>query len=127
MHLMKFYICSYSVKDLLIGSYGFRVLAVSLAGEGKFSEFHKFQIVIQNLKPEEPTSKGWIVFGVISALLLASITSFCYYYRHKIITGIRRQDDQTFSMKEIELTDFNRISMLHKSVDNLSDIMEYDE
>lgn len=101
-------------------------MAVSLAGKGPFTDFHQFKIV----KPEQPDSTGWIIFGAVFILILFCVMLVSYYYKHKIallIRLMRRQNDTIVLMKDIEPTDFHEISLHHKSFDQLSDIMEFDE
>lgn len=98
-------------------------MAVSLAGKGRFTDFHEFRIV----KPENRLSKGWILLGVVLALLLACVTTVSYYYKHKISTLLRGHSDRIILMQDMEPTDFQEISLHHKSFDKLSDILEFDE
>ena len=101
-------------------------MAVSLAGKGQFTEFHQFRII----KPEDPDLTGLIAFSAIFIFILVCAALASYYYKHKIMFLIRllkRKNDTIVLMNEIEPTDFQEISLRHKSYDQLSDIMEFDE
>lgn len=117
----------YSVDHLTIGSYVFRVRAVSLGGNGPFTDFHEFSII----KPVKTISKGWFLLGAVLSLLMVCVTSVSYYYKHKIVLW-KRQSDTIHLMDDIAPTDFHEISLRHESDDDkflrsLEDIMEFDE
>lgn len=67
------------------------------------------------------------MLAVVVVLLLACITTVSYYYKHKIMTLLKGHNDRIILLQDIEPTDFNEMSLHHKSFDNLSDIMENDE
>lgn len=98
-------------------------MAVSLAGNGPYTDFHEFRII----KPDTSISRGWILLGAIVALLLVCIATVSFYYKHKILSLLRSHNDRIVLMQDMEPTDFNEISLHHHSFDKLSDIMEFDE
>lgn len=99
----------YSVDHLPAGNYAFRVLAVSLAGPGAFTDYHDFRIV----EIDNSISRGWIILSVVAALLLACTATVSFYYKHKIATLLRRQDDNIVLLQDIQPTDFNELSRHH--------------
>lgn len=117
-----FYIFRYIIKGLPLGEYMFRGRAVSIAGDGNLSEWHRFYVT------ERPKSKMWIIILVIILFVLATAIVISYYYKHKIMTILRFQNDKIFLLHDVQhdSTDFFEISLHHKS-DKLSDISEYDE
>lgn len=100
--------------------------AVSLAGNGQYTDFHQFKII----KPVQPDSTGWIIFSAIVLLILVSVMLVCYYFKHKVrllFRRVRRTEDTDILLQEIEPTDFHEISLNHdhsSSSDNLSQIFE---
>lgn len=107
----------YSVDHLPAGNYSFRVLAVSLAGPGAFTDHHDFRIV----EIDNSISRGWIILGVVAALLLASTATVAYYYKHKIATLLRRQDDNLVLLQDIQPTDFDELSRHHGSPNDFNE------
>lgn len=105
-----------------MGNYSFRVMANSLAGNGPYSDYHNFQIIDSKNNDNEISWKSWI-FGSLGVAILLIIIGFAYYYKHKIVTLLRRQDDSAVLMKDVD--DFVNVSSKH--CDTLSDIIENDE
>lgn len=98
-------------------------MAVSLAGNGQFSDLHYFSIVI----PQKEFSWNWIIIGLSLLIIFVVSGSISYYYKHKIITILKRQGDSVILMNDVQPTDFHNVSLKHTSCDRLSDILEYDE
>jgi hypothetical protein len=98
------------------------VIATSLAGQGKYTDFHYFTIV----EPEKVYPIGWILFGVLFIVFLIFGASISFYYKHKILTFVRSRNDRLFLMNEIEPTDFCEVSLRMRSLDRLSDSSEQD-
>jgi hypothetical protein len=96
----------FSLADLPIGHYMFRVMAVSLAGKGTPTDFHEFFIV----KPEKVVSKGWIILCVVIVVTVICVSVVSYYYKHKIVMW-KQKNDRIHLLDEIEPIDFNDISM----------------
>lgn len=88
--------------------------AVSLAGPGAFTGYHDFRIV----EIDNSISRGWIILGVVAVLLLACIATVSYYFKHKIATLLRRQDDDIVLLQDIQPTDFNELSMYHETLND---------
>jgi hypothetical protein len=115
----------YSVKSLAPGTYSFRAKAVSLGGIGPYSEFHQFDIIT----PDKTVPKGWIMIVVFTVISVAFAGAISYYYKHKIaVLMMKQHGDKILLMKDIEPIDFQKVSTrLSRSLDELSDIMEFDE
>lgn len=111
----------YTIDNLMAGTYTFRVMAVSLAGDGSFTDFHEFSIV-----DSSGVSKGWYLLASIVVLFVGTAVVL-YYYKNKIkvIISERRQADTVELIQDIELTDF-RDAPNTQSPDGLSDIAEFD-
>jgi hypothetical protein len=98
-------------------------MAISLAGNGQFTDFHYFSIVI----PLKEVSWNWIIIGISLVIIFVVSGSISYYYKHKIITILKRQGDSVVLMNDVQATDFYNVSLKHTSCDRLSDIVENDE
>lgn len=98
-------------------------MAVSLANNGQFSDFYYFSIII----PLEKISWNWIIIGISLVIIFVVSASISYYYKHKIITILKRQGDSIVLMNDVQQTDFYNVSLKHTSCDRLSDIVESDE
>lgn len=116
----------YSRNHLLPGTYAFRVMAVSLAGKGEYTDFHEFHVI----KPEYSMSKGWFVVGAVFTLLLICGSIASFYYKHKIMILFQRRNDTISLLQDMEMEqlNFHEISLHHeKSLYRMSDILESDE
>lgn len=98
-------------------------MAVSLAAYGQFSDFYYFSIVIP------PKEHSWNLIIVVSCVIVMFVVSagISYYYKHKIITLLKRQGDSQVLMNDVQPIDFHDVSLKHSSCDRLSDIMEGEE
>jgi predicted phage tail protein len=114
---LSFY--SYALNNLPEGEYELRVAAVSIAQQGSFTNWHVFKVV----GPTEEVPVGTITLGIFFVLTLVVGASISYYYKHRIITALRRRNDTVYLMNEIEPTDFHEVS-IHHNDDRLSDIYE---
>lgn len=98
-------------------------MANSLAGQGPFSDFHYFQIFDLASNNETKISWKWILFGSLIVAILSMSIGIAYYYKHKIVTLLTRQDDSAVLMKNVE----DDIDVSSSRCDTLSDITENDE
>lgn len=100
----------------------FRVMAVSLAGRGEYTEFHEFHVI----KPQHSTSiLAPILLVVLFLLVCGSIVS--YYYRHKIRTLFQRLNDRNSLLRNMEMNEFFDVPLDHENFNRLSDIEELEE
>lgn len=104
----------------------FRVRAVSLGGNGPFTDPHEFSVI----KPVRTFPRGWILLTALLCFLLVCTTSITFIYRHKIVL-FRRESDMVRLMEDIALTDFTAINLRRDSDEsverNLHDIIELEE
>lgn len=117
-----FFNFSYTIDNLNTGNYSYRVMANSLAGNGLFSDFHYFEIFDSKNNGNEISWK-WIIIGIFGFAFLLTSIGVAYYYKHKILILLKRQDDSSVLMKDVD--DFINVSS--SRCDNLSDIIENDE
>lgn len=113
----------YYLNYLKPGTYEIRVMAVSLAGNGPFSDFHTFRII----KQENASFNGWIFVGIVIVIVIICIAAILYYCKHRILLMMRRQNDTIVLMQDIEPTDFHEMSLHHNTSNELSDIEEFDD
>lgn len=92
------FLFSFIFKDLPYASYGVRVRSISLAGEGRFTEWKVFQMV-------EPTPNHTIKNVIItSVVIFAGILlsyGFCKFYRK------RRQTLAAPDRRALVISEFN--------------------
>ena len=98
------------LDDLPVGNYEFRARAVSVAGNGPWMDYHEFFII----KPVNEVSKGWYLLAAVVATILICITTVSYYYRHKIMT-LKRQNDNVHLLDDIAPTNFEDVSLHYES------------
>lgn len=106
------------------GDYEIRFSAVSLAQKSPFSDWHHFKIVY----PVEEAPTGMIMLGISITVSLVVAVSISYYYKHKIMTILKRQNETVGLLTEMEPTDFHEVKLNHLNVfDRLANISEDDD
>ena len=94
------------LKDLQPGVYSVRIKAVSLAG-GEYSAKQYF--TFDGTSPSS-SNKAWIIFGLVILLILCSVIFTSYYFKHRLLTMLKNNDDQMILMHEMQPVDFDFVS-----------------
>jgi hypothetical protein len=71
-------------------------------------------------------SKGWILLGAITALIVICVSVVSYYYKHKIMVW-KQKNDMIHLLDDIEPMDFHELSQRHESENGFMDLIELNE
>ena len=96
----------YHFVGMPAGFYYIRVKAVSIAGQGPFTDWHQYELI----NSSEDTITSWVIASAALFLLFISVVTYAVYNRHKIFMA-DENDRVMLLMNEIGPTDFNEISL----------------
>lgn len=110
----------YHVTGLSAGFYYIRAKAVSIAGQGSFTDWHQYELI----NSSQDTITEWVMTSLGLLMLFAVVVVYLVYNRHKIFIG-DESDRVILLMNEIGPTDFHEISLRYDDRDQeMSDITE---
>ena len=110
---------NYHIIGLLPGFYYIRAKAVSIAGQGPFTDWHKYELI----NSSEDTITSWIMTSFGLFMLFVTVVAYLVYNRHKIFIA-DDADRVMLLMNEIGPTDFHEISLRYDRDQEMSDITE---
>ncbi|CAO1300695.1 unnamed protein product [Diamesa serratosioi] len=96
----------YHFVGMQAGFYHIRVKAVSIAGQGPFTDWHMYELI----NSSEDTITSWVMGSAALFLLFISVVTYLVYNRHKIFIA-DENDRVMLLMNEIGPTDFHEISL----------------
>ncbi|CRL06839.1 CLUMA_CG019541, isoform A [Clunio marinus] len=98
--------------SLISGTYTFRIMAVSLAGKGLFTEFFPFEVY----NPYDSLSKGWYILLSVVIVFAVTIGTVWYYKRKGRFVYAGRSDTEGL-LHAIEMHEMHNVaSSLSESV-----------
>lgn len=109
----------YHLIGLSPGFYYIRAKAVSIAGQGSFTDWHQYELI----NSSEDTITSWVLSSLGLFMLFAIVVGYLVYNRHKIF--ITDDSDRVMLlMNEMGPTDFHEISLRYDNEQEMSDITE---